>query len=157
MKKYLLLPILALAFFTSTQSFAQLSAGAGIAYGTEIEEIGVQVRGIYQITDVWRAGGDIIFWLDGEDDISIWELNLNAHYAFLNSGSTILYALAGLNIVTVKVEILGEDVSDSETGINLGAGAQIPFTDNLSGFAELRYVLGDADQLVVAGGVILNF
>jgi len=153
MKKYLLLPILALAFLTSTQSFAQLSAGAGLAYGSEIDEIGVQVRGVYQITEMWRAGADIILWLDGVDDASIWELNLNAHYAFLNSGSTILYALAGLNVATVKAG----DASNSKTGINLGAGAQIPLIDNIGAFAELRYVLGDADQLVIAGGIIFAF
>ena len=152
MKKYLLLPILAFAFFISTPSFAQLTAGAGLAYGTDFKDIGVQVRGIYQLTEIWGLGADVIVWLDGIDDLTIWELNLNGQYAFLNSGSTRVYALVGLNIVSLNID----GSSGSETGVNIGTGAQLPITDRIKGFAELRFVLGDLDQLVLSGGILID-
>ena len=75
-----LLAFLAATCFTSELK-AQLSLGGGVAYGTEIKEIGIQVRGIYGFTEQWRGGADFIYWLVG-DGVTSWELNANGHYVF---------------------------------------------------------------------------
>jgi hypothetical protein len=46
------------------------------------------------------------------------------------------YALGGLNLLGVKVNFMGVSTSDSEMGINLGAGVQKPLTSRLLGVAE---------------------
>ncbi|MCB0620041.1 MAG: hypothetical protein KDC41_15295, partial [Saprospiraceae bacterium] len=84
-------------------------------------------------------------------------LNVDGHYLFLNE-SFLVYALAGLNLAFVSVD-LGAfgDASDSELGLNLGGGIQLPITDALGLLGEVKYVIGDADQLVLTVGAIFGF
>lgn len=147
--------VLAIAFacLFSTDVKAQLSLGGGIAYGLDIEEIGIQVKGIYAFDDTWRANADFIFYLDGIEDASVWELNLNGNYVFSSTDDFLVYALAGLNIAGLSVTFLGETVSATETGLNIGAGGQLFVSDNVSILGELKYAIGNADQLVIAAGV----
>ena len=150
----------AVFFLTGTcfHADAQLQAGGGISYGTEAEAVGIQPRIVYTISEPWRAGADFNYFLDGDEGISYWDLNLNGHYVFYTSEKLSAYALAGLNFFHVSVDnnpsIPGfEDVSDTDTGLNLGAGLQLPL-GRLSGLLEARYVLGDADQLVISACVM---
>ena len=138
---------------------AQLQIGGGLIYGTEIEEFGIQGNATLNIPGPIRLAADIgIFFVDdvGNLDTSLWEINFNGHYLFPGIPKANVYGLAGINIVTASVEgqVLGVtfDESDSELGLNVGGGAEIPI-----GFAklfgELKYVLGDADQAVFTGGL----
>lgn len=157
MKKRILFPLLLFTIFLSTSSYSQIKAGAGLVWGSEVEEIGFQLRGIYTINEAWRAGVDFIFWFDGVEDVSIWEMNTNAHYIFSTSEKANLYALGGLNFFTLKLDTSNGSNSSTEVGLNIGAGGELFFTDKISGIAELRYVLGDADQLVIGAGVLFAF
>jgi len=133
---------------------AQLSVGGGLAYGSDLEEIGLQVRGIYSIADQWRAGADLIYYLDGIEGLSYYEINANGHFVFTGSdGKFLAYALAGLNYFRVSVLNFG---GGSEIGLNLGGGAQFMFSDSISGLLELKYVIGDADQFVAGLGVMFE-
>ena len=140
--------------FASIQ--AQISAGAGLAYGFEVEEIGVQIRGAYRVNDTWRGETDYTYYLDGTENVSFWELNLNGNYIFFDNGSAKAYALAGLNFFHVNLDLVFADGSTTETGFNLGAGGELGISDRLKGFAELKYAISDADQLLLAAGVLFN-
>ena len=159
MKKQFYFPLVLVLLFMSTSVFGQLQLGAGLAYGTDIDDgsIGIQVRGIYGITEQWGAGADFIFYLIGEDDVSAYEFNANAHYIFSNTEKFTLYGLAGINVIRIEVDAgpFGS-ISASETGLNIGAGGKMAFTEKLSGIAEVKYAISDADQLVLAAGILFN-
>lgn len=140
--------------------------GVGLMYGTEIEQPGLRVDGVYQINEEFRAVADLGFFLPDETDfgggntitVSWWELNLNGNYIFHTDEESGIeaYALGGLNFLNVKVESDGQfgsgSNSDSEVGLNIGAGGEYAMGFGKL-FAELKYVLGDADQLNIGAGV----
>ena len=137
--------------------FAQkISTGAGLAYGFDNKDLGIQLRGIYEITDTWRAGADFIFYLDGVENVSVSEFNANAHYVFKNDEDFQLYGLAGLNFFIVSFSEF-DFGSVSELGINLGGGIGYPFTEKLTGIGEIKLSLGDASQFVIGVGVAYKF
>lgn len=147
----------------ATAAQAQIKAGAGLAWGSEIEELGLELIGEYQITDVWGAGASIIYWFDGIEDFTFLEVNADGHYTFFTNEKFDAYALAGLNFSysKVKIELAPplEDINEgnTEVGLNVGAGGHMMIADNLTGRAQIRYTLGDFDQLVISAGVLFGF
>lgn len=137
----------------SAEIKAQFSLGPGLAFGTDVDEIGIQVRAINSFTDQWRGGADIIYYLDGIKDFSIWEINLNAHYVYAGADKFNAYALAGFNILLFSTSILGESSTATEAGLNLGTGGQYFISENTSLLAELKYTISDLNQLVIGLGV----
>ena len=154
-------------FGLSTDLNAQTSegamrVGAQLGYGTEIESLGIGARFDYAITDQILLAPDLMYFFgksEGSLDYNWFDINLNGNYLFDIGNSTIVpYALAGLNFAIVSVDYdvgIGPgdgDSSSTEIGFNLGGGADFA-VGTLTVFGELRFVLGDADQLVIAGGV----
>ncbi|MCK6616655.1 MAG: porin family protein [Cyclobacteriaceae bacterium] len=127
---------------TAQDTVAQ-KIGVFLGYGTEVEELGLGVNGEFGINDKVAIAPSFIYWLP-EDPVSWWEFNVNAMYYFNKSGSADFYGLAGINLFSAKVE--GFD-GNSEVGINLGVGANFNIGKNWEPFTELKFVLGDADQL----------
>jgi len=138
---------------------AQFSLGGGMAYRTETngaaDNFAVQARGIYAISGPWRVGADFNFYLDGLEYYSVWDLNLNGHCLFVNNDNLKVYALAGLNYISIKYDLFmpGYDFSQSEPGFNIGVGINLLFRP-VTGFVEARAVLGKVDPLVLSAGVL---
>lgn len=128
-------------------------------YGSEVEELGLQVNGTYTINEQFRAAADVgFFFVDDTNgiDTSFWTINANGHYLIQEIPKVTLYGLAGLNVTTVSNEFdtpFGRvDETDSELGLNAGVGGEFPLKAvNL--FSEIKYIIGDADQLVWTAGV----
>jgi len=142
---------------------AQTKVGGGLAYGTEIETIGFDVRATFGISENILVAPDITFFLNNTDEVSgvktklkWWEINLNGNYIWNLSGFS-PYVLTGLNLAIIGAEFEGAGVSvsdsDLKVGLNIGGGANIPFNDKLEGFFELKYNISNADQLAIKGGV----
>lgn len=157
-RQFLLSLFTALCMMTAYQANAQLSVGAGLAYGLDIEELGLQVRGVYDINETWRGEADFIYYFIDGDGLSAWELNLNGNYVFNRTETLTLYALAGINIFGITVDLgpFGDETA-TETGLNIGAGAQYAVSSALDIFGELKYSLSDADQLLIAAGILFSF
>lgn len=144
--------------FINTNAQAQ-SLGAGMAYGSQVEAIGVQVNGVYGFSGNIRGAADFtLFFPDqpANGDYSFWTLNANAHYLFLSQETTNVYGLAGLNYATSEVtsnsQLGSFTVSASEVGFNLGGGAEFGVGfGNI--FVEAKYIISDLDQLVLDAGV----
>lgn len=132
---------------------AQLRLGAGLGYGFDIEELGLQFRGVYTISDPWRGAADFVFYFDGVEDLSIWELNLNGHYTFINDEKKTVYALAGLNFLKFNYDASSTFADNSDTGLNLGAGLEIPISESIEFFSEARFSLGGSEQFFISAGV----
>lgn len=144
---------LALAF--NTTSYAQESSdvkiGGGLIYGLEVEAIGIQAGAKYAFTPEISGAADLAIYFP--DNYDWWELNANAHYHFYAEEGTKVYGLGGLNYTTWSFDMgSGGSISNSEVGLNLGGGAEFGM-DFADIYTELKYVLGDADQLAISAGL----
>lgn len=159
-------------FLIYTDSQAQIvKAGIGLMYGTEVEQLGVRVDGVYQINDDFRFVADLgIYFPDktefGDNEtftLTWWELNTNANYIFYSDETegVTAYALGGLNFTTIRAKYENGpqesySESDTEVGLNLGAGIEYAL-DFAELFGEIKFVLGDADQLNIGVGFRFPF
>lgn len=140
-----------------------ITLGVGLAYGFDIEEPAIGLGGVYTINEQFRGAVDLHYYLVSSDtfggvefDYSVWELNFNAHYMFVNDEDKTLYALGGINYFRVKVSASDEGFSfsdsDSEVGLNIGGGAEYDL-GNFRVYGELKFTLGDASQMFIGAGV----
>lgn len=156
MKKKIFLTLAFAALFASA-SFGQLKFGGGLSYGTEAENVGINVRADYSINDKIAIVPGFTYFLP-KDDVTFMEFNADCHYSF----NEMFYGLGGLNYTHFKAEIPsiefmgvtvgGGDISDSAMGLNVGAGAKL----GSMFFAEAKYVLSDYDQLVLSVGILFG-
>jgi hypothetical protein len=167
MKNLLKVFIVLITVFAFSESKAQISAGAGVVYGTSISNIGFSVNGKYEINEKWSAASTFTLFL--KKDYVTWSaLDLNANYQLTDMekfGS--LYALAGLNITFYKINIVydlgayggpyNETASGSEAGLNLGLGLNIPFKEKLSIAPEIKYTIGGAHYLRIGAKAMYVF
>ncbi len=163
MKKLFVLLFLYTCLASSAQ--AQFEIGGGLIYGTDIEELGISGRAAFRLTDNWRIQPTFNYFFTedvGSIKTSVWSLNADANYVFGVFGVLKPYVLAGLNITTVRVKIddnsfLADNTeSDTEVGVNLGGGLDFDLKKVIP-FVEIKFVLSDFDQAVLAGGVKFGF
>ena len=151
--------ILALICFTQSSLSAQdrpFQVGAGLIFGSEVEELGIQANVNYPITQNIEFAPDVsIYFIDDESGIdNYWELNANGHYFFTNKENYNVYGLAGLNVTTASYNFI--DDSDTEAGINVGVGSEY-YLQAFSVYGEIKYVISNFDQLVLGAGVRIPF
>lgn len=148
--------VFSLILFYSVNSYAQdVKVGAEVGYGTQIESIGIGAGAVLGFTEKIRGAADLeIFFPDSPNgvDNSFWELNANVHYMFFNKANADIYGLAGLNYATQKVSYGGYSASNSEAGLNLGAGAEIGMGFGAL-FAEAKYAVSNYDQFDLNAGI----
>lgn len=142
---------------------AQFRVGGGLVYGTEIENIGINANGEYKFNDQWAVAPGLTYFLPkdiGGLDYTWFEFNANARYYF-DATSVEPYVLGGLNFASLSIDYPDfygyGNTSGTEVGLNLGGGVNFDIGSNVSPYGELRYVIGEADQLVIGGGVRFAF
>lgn len=112
--------------------------------------------------------GDFNYFFPDEEtdqaDLTWWEINGNAQYAFpIEESSVRPYLAAGLNVTRIEVDVDGGqdgpgfDFSgdNTEVGLNLGGGIKFP-AGSVTPYIEGRAVVSDADQVVVTGGILFG-
>ena len=138
-------------------SMAQIRAGGLLGYGSGIDRWGLGVNGEFMFNDRMAVSPSVLFYFPQTVSglkYSYWELNGNFHYYFLREDIMNVYGLAGLNLTTARVRrdapFLDSNTSrtNSEAGVNLGIGTHFNLGPVLP-FAELKYVAGDIDQVVL--------
>lgn len=143
----------AIAFIVCMMAAVDSSAqkiGVMLGYGTEVEDLGLGVNGEFNINDKVSISPSFIYWF--VENASVWEFNANVNYYFTKAGAADFYGLAGINMFSVKADFEGAD-RHSEVGLNLGAGANFNIGKNWEPFTELKFVIGDFDQLGLFFGV----
>jgi outer membrane protein X len=141
-----------LAFMVCMMAAVDSSAqkiGVMLGYGTEVEDLGLGINGEFNINDRVSISPSFIYWF--VENASVWEFNANVNYYFTKAGTADFYGLAGINLFGVKVE--GAEDGNSEVGLNLGAGANFDIGKSWEPFTELKFVIGDFDQLGIFFGV----
>ena len=81
---------------------------------------------------------------------------MDGHYFFEVDPTWTIYPLFGVNIATVSEKVNDISFSNSDVGINLGFGSEYNIDRKFSGFGEIKYVISDADQLVITFGVLYS-
>ncbi|WP_372936699.1 outer membrane protein [Seonamhaeicola sp.] len=168
MKKfnYTLVTALIVMFSLNISAQTETKLGGFLAYGTEIEYIGIGANAEFPIMEKLTISPSFIFYLPKDESgikINWFEVNANANYYFLAEDNIDVYGIAGLNYSSVKVTYddsygyLGDfSASDGRFGLNIGGGANFNLSGSITPFAELKYVIIDEGQLVIAGGVKFN-
>ncbi len=155
LKLSLFLAIGGFFLFTSQAEAQRITAGGGVGYGSKSENVNFQVNVYYRLPTLpLRIGGDVGF-SKPETDLTEIESNLNVHFMVVDSDLLSLYTITGLNVLHLRASPDGGDsFSDTTTGFNLGAGAELDLGFGRA-FGEAKYVLGsDRDEQLVLGAGI---
>lgn len=164
---------------------SKVSAGAGLNYATDINNIGISLQGLYKINPTWEVSPKFTYYFK-KDYMSYSALDFNAHYVFSDNGSNAFYALAGLNITFYKFDfdndtdweyegeweygmgdeysdyigisgIGNEDLKGNDIGLNIGIGSRFALSDKLDFNAEGKYILGNMNYLNLGIGILYKF
>ena len=153
-----------IVFLFTTISFnlkGQGYIGGGISFGSLIPGedalgvIGLSGRGGYQFSETFRGMGDIVFYLDGRENVSFVDLDVNANYILAEGETFTPYALAGLNLIFVGIENFD---NETEFSVNLGFGTTIATGGIVSPFVELKgqFFNDENRQYVFSFGVLVE-
>nr|WP_319397521.1 hypothetical protein [uncultured Carboxylicivirga sp.] len=113
-KMYLVLGALCVLGLTAKAQDSKFMLGAGLDYATEIDNLGIHLKGLYLINDAWEADAGYTYYF--KKNYTNWSsLDFNGHYVFTSSDKGVLYALAGLNVTFYKME-LGDLMGDYTSG-----------------------------------------
>lgn len=155
---------LALSLGYSVNAQENTRIGAMVAYGSEIESVGIGANAEFPVLENLTISPSFIYYLPKEESgfkMNWFEVNANANYYFVSQADLGVYAIGGLNYSSIKVKYDGAypigiaDASDGRFGLNLGAGANFEL-GGITPFAEIKYVIIDGGQLVISGGVKFN-
>jgi len=94
------------------------------------------------------------------DDVTVIAFNLDGYYHMrLTDSDWRPYVGGGLGIANISFDLPAplEDDSDTEVGLNLALGAQVPHGDAQRWFGELRFWLGDSDLPAIKVIAGVNF
>ncbi len=159
MKKLLFVAALCLGFTFAAE--AQVNFGVGAALGLErggVSDdfdtklgIGVNLRALFNVANKIDVAPQLTYWFATAPDpetLTYAEVSGNVHYNFSQGEDTMnFYGLAGLNLGYIKAGVDGgESASDTEIGLNIGAGLR-----SGSIYAEVMYATNWEDISVVVG------
>ncbi len=141
-----------LIIFATSQAEAQrITAGGGVGYGSKSENVNFQVNAYYRLPTLpLRIGGDVGF-AKPQDNVTEIESNINVHFMAVDTELLSLYTITGLNVLYSRFSAGDITESDTDTGFNLGAGAEIDLGFG-RGFGEAKYIVGsDRDEQWILG------
>jgi outer membrane immunogenic protein len=146
-----------LSFFNDAHSQIETRVGPMLSLASgDFDETGLGVVGEFGIAQKWSLAPQFILYFPG-NNISLFELNINANYYFFNQDVFELYGLTGLNFTRLSFKDRFDNrTSNTEVGLNLGIGSNFQFGKTFVPFAEIRFTIGDYDQVVLGLGVKFN-
>jgi hypothetical protein len=165
MKSKLFILSIVLISFAGLKSQAQLKLGAGLAYATQLNGIGISANGVYGFNEKWEGAGTFTYYFK-HNLVSWWSLGAAAHYVFMSSDKSALYGIGGLEIVGWKVDApdfgiyipgySGSTTSGTDFGLILGAGGRLNFSDKMAGFGELKIGIKSGTYIGLNAGLLFS-
>ena len=162
MKKLFLVAAFAMV---SAFASAQVAVGVHTLYGTGVENLGIGVRGRYDITDKFRADANFNYYFK-KNNLEFWDLNANLHYLFNITDKFTVYPMAVLGYANVKssweYQNLGIVYKTNDNYgkfcVNFGGGVDYALTEDLYLNAEVKYqVVSNYNQTVFSAGIVYKF
>lgn len=159
--------------FFGTSIFAQKDSkaiGVNLSYGTRTESVGLGVKGQYFFTDNLRGEASFDYFFS-HDNVSMWDLNANAHYVFNISEKFKIYPLLGFTMTSWAtdykiystnkegVQVIKEKTDHTvRFGANYGGGIEYALSSGVSATAEIKeQVLSSSSQAVFSIGLKARF
>jgi len=172
-KKKRFILILLIALFVQSGLHAQFTfVGAAINYGTWIKEPGGSAHVIYTVNEKIDLTPNATYFIphkfeveDGTHEYTWWTINLDGHYIVFEKSKYQLFGLMGLNfnneVKRIDELMMGQQpykdkFTTTKMGLNIGAGGQLHLLKFFNPFAEVKYTLGERDQLCFALGIIFR-
>ena len=163
MKKLFIVIIAILLVGSFQETKAQFTVGAGLGYATDISSLGISANVGYEIDETWEATGSYTHFL--EKDYVKWSaVDFNANYNISeieNLGK--FYAIGGLNITTVKIDIPGlseflgsSSTSESNFGVNIGAGLKMDLSEKMILAPEMTYSISSGSYLRIGAKLMFR-
>jgi len=150
-----------LAFNTA---LAQENFVVGVGSSLELDEniFGANLRAYYGVNEQLCFGPEVSYFpyqeIDEEYQLSIVDLNVNAHYIFEINHKLGIYPLSGINY-TIEKERLIEDKDRSiqieELGLNYGLGLHYNF-GSFYLFGEFKGIIGQLNDHFITIGAIFS-
>ena len=137
--------------FSFSEADAQISAGGGLYYGTNINTIGISINGKYAFTEEWSAAPAFTYFIP-KDGFTWMVLDLDANYKFMEfDGVGGLYGIGGLGMTFAHFDwgdelgsIMGSSsYTSTYVGLNLGAGLEIPLNEKMAVSPEMKITIGN--------------
>ncbi|MCG8389461.1 MAG: porin family protein [Cytophagales bacterium] len=161
MKFLVLLGCVLVSGLAAAQSY---SVGIAGAYGDDIEEPGVNLRAYYNLKNdricfgpeftVFRTRSKTVG--NEEEEVSLFEVNVNLHYIFELTEKLGVYPLTGVNFSREKVEVGSLEEAEEEWGVNLGLGAHYA-VGKFTVFTEYDHLFSELNQNSFLLGVFFTF
>ena len=153
---YISILFVAIIAMSSKQSQAQVKAGLGAAFASDIEQVGIQGDLHYRLSErPIQFSGSLVYYFP-KDDHDFLEANLNGAYIFYEEFMFKSYLYAGVNLARSELNFPNGSVVDRAIGMNIGAGAEYDLGPILA-FGDLKYVFGDFNQPNFSIGLRLPF
>jgi outer membrane protein X len=150
---FLAMAIVLISMSAMAQRQGDKAVGFNVSYGTEIENIGVGVKGQYMFSENVRGEASFDYFFE-KNDINMWDVNANFHYLVPIADKAKFYPIVGLGLTSWYATATDATM---KLCINLGGGLQYKIADDLAIGAEAKYqIINHHNQLVVGVGVALD-
>jgi outer membrane immunogenic protein len=159
MKKGLMLLIFCAGLLSAPVVFAQVKGGPFVGYGSDVDQMGLGGIAEFTINDHWGISPSLLFYFPETNSnyrFSWYEFNLNVNYYFFHEGPVHLYGIGGMNYLrSRRKEQFGNErtFASGEVGMNVGIGSNFDIGKKFMPFAELKFVLGEPDQIALFFGL----
>ena len=144
MKKLIIIFVFTFIGFFSMN--AQTELGAGVTFGGDTA---IEAKANFKLTDVIDLSPSIDYYLN-TGGLSVFQINLDAHYNFESGENLVFYPLAGLNYYIVSG---GGVTATSDLDFTVGAGGTYKLSDTMKIYTELKYL---RSSFVVATGILFS-
>ena len=161
--KKVLMALIVLFIGSISQLTAQLALGGGVAFTTNTNDVGVQLKSQYAFGSRWRAEASVDGYTTGQSRTFYGDFNLNGNFIYANSGNVELHAVLGGTVFFGSTSNLGFVQKGSALGINAGTGMQFGINNQLKGYLDAIFTFTDyghenvANRFLFALGVIYEF
>lgn len=157
--RYLLILLFFIGFVFNSIAQNDSRLGGFLAYGSEVESMGIGVNAEFSISKNISLSPSFIYYFpkkEGQVKINWWEMNANAHYYFLKQSKLEFFGLGGLNYTQIRINTDDFDGhsanSDGSLGLNLGLGANYEMGKLFTPFIHAKYIVMENGRFVVAAG-----
>lgn len=163
MKKLFVIIVAILLVGSFQETKAQFTVGAGLGYASDISSLGISANVGYEIDETWAATGSYTHFLK-KDYVKWSAIDFNANYNISEIESLgNLYAIGGINITTVKLDIPGlsevfggSSASESNFGLNIGAGLKVDLSEKMILAPEMTYSISSGSYLRIGAKLMFR-
>ena len=159
MKKEIMWMVFLFGCLTTQIVQAQVKGGPFIGYGSDVDQMGLGGIAEFTINDHWSISPSLLFYFPESNSnykFSWYEFNLNVNYYFFHEGPVHLYGIGGMNYLRSRRKEQfgdGRTFASGEVGMNLGIGSNFEVGKKFMPFMELKFVLGEPDQIAIFFGL----